>query len=88
VPKANYIAAHVLCAAEPDTNKTPALSLRVTRFGKHFGDSGGRADTGFADTTVHLPAASPQVPSPGAARQVGTVEAGQAKLPVYGVTSR
>jgi len=86
VPKANYIAAHVLCTVEPDTNKVPALSLRVTRFGKNYGDGGGRADTCIADTTVYLPAAGGNAPPPTGLRQVGTVASGKDKLPVYSIT--
>ncbi|MGA2621129.1 MAG: hypothetical protein ABSF26_26190, partial [Thermoguttaceae bacterium] len=54
VPKANYRTAHVLCAVEANADKAPVLTLRVTRFGNHYGDSGGRGAEAFADTTVCL----------------------------------
>jgi hypothetical protein len=75
VPKANYVAAHVLCLVEPNPNKVPALALRVTRFGNHAGDSGGRCDSAFADTTVYLPAPGKEEALPEGVRKLGEVEA-------------
>ena len=90
VPKENYLAAHVLCALEPSTNKIPVLTLRVTRFGRHYGDSGGRCDEAFADTTVVLPA-DPAEPLPANVKKVATIKAAgsagaDGELPVYLVT--
>ena len=92
VPKENYIAAHLLCAVEPSKSKVPVLSLRVTRFGRHYGDSGGRSDEAFADATVVLPGSQSDA-LPGNVRKVGEVTvAGTAdgvaerRLPVYLVT--
>ena len=92
VPTENFIAAHVLCAVEPSTNKVPVLTLRVTRFGKNWYDSGGRCDEAFADTTVILPG-STNDPLPANAIRVGEIEAAdltsgdpEQTLPVYLVT--
>lgn len=77
VPKANYVAAHVLCAVDEDTAKSPVLSLRVTRFGNHYGDSGGRGAEALADTSVRLPqgvAAGDGEPA-GRAKKVGEIRA-------------
>jgi len=54
IPKRFYQKAYLLCLVEPNKNKVPALGLRLTRFGNHYGDSGGRGDA-FADTVVYLP---------------------------------
>ncbi|HOJ39444.1 MAG TPA: hypothetical protein PK644_03140, partial [bacterium] len=54
IPKAFYRKAHLLCLVEPGKNKVPALGLRLTRLGNHFGDSGGRGDA-FADRVLYLP---------------------------------
>lgn len=92
VPKENYIAAHVLCAVEPSTNKVPVLTLRVTRFGRHYGDSGGRCNEAFADTTMILPGTTND-PLPANVIRVGEIKAGgltlgdpEQTLPVYLVT--
>ncbi len=92
VPKANYVAAHLLCAVAPATNRIPVLTLRVTRFGRHYGDSGGRCDEAFADTTVLLPSGD-GAPLPPHVERVGTLRAasataagGAATLTVYRVT--
>ena len=98
VPKANYVAAHVVCAVEPDPDKIPALSLRVTRFGNHYGDAGGRCDPAFGDTTIRLPSGDAKATLPDGVCQVGEIEADvssstpagkdapKMKLPVFRVT--
>ncbi len=85
VPKENYVAAHVLCVVEPSDTKVPALTLRVTRFGNHYGDSGGRPDPAMPYTTVYLPA-DPAAALPPGILKVGEVTAAERSLPVYLVT--
>ena len=91
VPTANHLGAHVLCAVEPSAAKVPVLTLRVTRFGLNYSDSGGRCDEAFADTTVVFPAAAGE-PLPANMVQVGTIAAAslapgapEQTLPVYQV---
>ncbi len=98
LPKENFMAAHVLCVVEPDPNKSPVLTLRLTRFGNHYGDAGGRTDQAIGDTTVYLPTnpATADLP-PGVAR-VGEADVStlkktrwawtreKGKLPLYLVT--
>lgn len=79
VPKANYVAAHVLCAVDPNPARVPALTLRLTRFGIHGGDSGGRSDRAFGDTTIYLPQTATNV-LPAGVKQVGDIEARSLKL--------
>ncbi|MCM8756877.1 MAG: hypothetical protein NC823_00145, partial [Candidatus Omnitrophica bacterium] len=54
IPRRFYRRAHLVCLVEPSSNKVPAIALRLTRFGNHYGDSGGRGDA-FADKVVILP---------------------------------
>lgn len=91
VPTENHLGAHVLCVVEPSATKVPVLSLRVTRFGLNYSDSGGRCDEAFADTTAILPANAGE-PLPPNVVQVGTIAAGglttgdpEQMLPVYKV---
>jgi hypothetical protein len=99
VPKHNYVAAHILCAVESSKDKIPALTLRLTRFGNHSGDSGGRSDRAFGDTTVYLPAQKSGDAVPSGVKQFGEIEAtllshspwnnlvwNKTKLPVYMIT--
>jgi len=67
VPLDTYCAAYVLCAAEDDLAKTPAFTLRMTRYGNSRGDA-------MADTLVRLPEkdSKPDLN----VRQVGTVTYG------------
>jgi hypothetical protein len=91
VPTENHLGAHVLCVVEPSATKVPVLTLRVTRFGLNYSDSGGRCDEAFADTTAVLPANAGE-PLPPNVVQVGTITAGglttgdpEQILPVYKV---
>ena len=95
VPKENYMAAHVLCAVDPAPGLAPVFTLRLTRFGNHYGDSGGRCDLAIGDATVRLPAAPGSAEVPEGVRSLGTVEVdtvvprvhmwtyAKRKLPVY-----
>ena len=95
VPKENFLAAHVLCAVDPSPGLSPALTLRLTRFGNHYGDSGGRTDQAIGDTTVYLPADPEAGELPRGVRALGAVEVNavvprvhmwtytKRKLPVY-----
>jgi len=95
VPKENFLAAHVLCAVDPGRGLAPALTLRLTRFGNHYGDSGGRTDQAIGDTTVCLPVDSGAGGLPPGVRALGAVEVNtvvprvhmwtyaKRKLPVY-----
>lgn len=66
VPQAFYHRAWVLCAVDPDVNKDPVLTTRLTRFGI-WGRGGA-----IADTTLALPRGDDK---PGAGiEQVGSVE--------------
>ena len=49
VPQATYTRAWVLCAVDPDTDRDPILTARLTRFA-----TSGRGDA-IADTTIVLP---------------------------------
>ena len=49
VPLADYAFAHVLCAAEAEGERTPAFTLRLTRYANGRGNA-------LADTLVRLPA--------------------------------
>ncbi len=91
VPKENFVAAHLLCVLNPATNRIPVLTLRLTRFGRHYGDSGGRCDEAFADSTIRLPIGDAS-PLPRHVHRVGTLrmqdaaaEGGTRLLPVYRV---
>lgn len=53
VPTDDYVCAHLLCLVQPDADKTPVLTLRLTRFLKDYWDSGGRG-TAIADSSVRL----------------------------------
>ena len=66
VPQAFYQRAWVLCAVDPDANKDPVLTTRLTRFGI-WGRGGA-----IADTTLTLPRGD-EKPGDGI-EQVGSVE--------------
>ena len=95
VPKENFLAAQVLCAVDPSPGLTPVLTLRLTRFGNHYGDSGGRCDRAIGDTTVYLPTSPAAAEMPAGVRLLGEVEVdavvprvhmwtyAKRKLPVY-----
>ncbi len=79
LPKENFVAAHLLCVVEPDPAKVPALTLRLTRFGNHFGDSGGRTDQAIGDTAIVFPTNPATDGLPAGMRVIGEVEVGRAK---------
>lgn len=53
VPTDDYSFAHVLCVVDPDSSKTPVLTLRLTRYLKDYFDSGGRG-AAIADSSIRL----------------------------------
>ncbi len=96
LPKENFMTAHLLCVVEPDPAKVPAMTLRLTRFGNHYGDSGGRSDQAVGDTEIRFPAAPSADGWPAGMRVFGEVDAGlsghnrwgkateeKVRLPVY-----
>ncbi len=71
IPSDDYARAHLLCVAIPDPQKTPVLTLRLTRFLNDSGDEGGRGD-GISDSVVRLQQKDGKWPD--GIRQVGTVK--------------
>jgi len=53
IPTDDYSYAHVLCAVDPDPAKTPALTVRLSRYRWATGAGGGRGEA-IADTEVRI----------------------------------
>ena len=72
-----YTRAYVTCAADPDSKKDRAFTIRLSRYNDVKGFTGGRGVSSLAQTLVELDCANKT--------QVGTVELGGKKVPLWRV---
>lgn len=80
VPAEQYTRAWILCALEPDPEKDPSLTARLTRF-VPGGAFSGRGRESLADTTVRLPQGSESAPD--GFTRVGTVTLKGQPVPLW-----
>jgi hypothetical protein len=80
VPAEQYTRAWVLCALDPDPEKDPSITARLTRF-VSGGAFSGRGRESLADTTVRLPRGDG--PAPEGLTRVGAVTVGNRSVPLW-----
>lgn len=80
VPAEQYTRAWVLCALDPDPEKDPSLTARLTRF-VPGGAFSGRARESLADTTVRLPRDAE--PAPAGFTRAGAVTIKGRQVPLW-----
>lgn len=88
VPSDDYSHAHLLCAVDPDPEKAPVLTLRLSRFSGSSVWGGGRGD-GIADSFIRLEKTNGKWPE--GVREMGTIkgkdkEGKEVSMPLLGVT--
>lgn len=80
VPTEQYTRAWVLCALDPDPEKDPSFTVRLTRF-VPGGAFSGRGRESLADTTVRLPRDAE--PAPAGFTRAGTVTIKGRQVPLW-----
>jgi hypothetical protein len=72
VPSEDYSSAHLICAVDPSADKSPVLTLRLSRYKKMNVWNGGVGD-GIADSMIRLKQTNGQWPQ--GVHQIGTTKA-------------